>query len=668
MIAEQLIRSGQAYLQGVMSPANLLGMLSDSTDNKTKNFWKHVLIVEVDPSSKRVVVQPVLSWGRSFTPDGGRKQDFRQDERAALAPIWLPTGGNPLNAQGFYGFPIYPIYDKHWVAFVEHPKGVRSFLLPRLEKTAKIELDEALLEVISRQVHERAKGYQSDEKILGVMILAIQGDGSAFSFSSKPCENKEISFSELFPNHMICPNTEVMLERIWEAKAREGAEKGELREGICAFTGKRGPVISGDNKAWPWFTTTWQAPFPETFSDKDHVKRLAFSPTAYKDLTVGATLFGKLTKQLNYNLNKQLFAPVDSAKGREGAMKGQAKDTMLGSAIVTPLLDNLNLSEDDKTFFAEGMQRRLEGRSGRSTTLFLTNLLGYEEFLPSELVNDSFRLTSVYFSGDPTRADVHLHAVIEDVVPSVLKRVDELLEEVSDWSQAFYTQNQTWLHQRMRSLPYLLVSVYGLGFLWQSLSDVLHTRPLPWYPFARGVAHRCDELSHNLTDNGLLLRNEAVLYATFRHFFALYHDTFGLERRAMRPWQTLLETVSTAPINEIQFQDIEELGFAAGYLVRQFSRQYYRAADEKDYLQHRVMTFGSDLTPDVIYRRALGKLPEYAMRVKAHLSEDFRQRLGVWLSTYPQMKDEAKKHSDEFMAAFWAGYMLGRSSDDKQRA
>jgi hypothetical protein len=70
------------------------------------------------------------------------------------------------------------------------------------------------------------------------------------------------------------------------------------------------------------------------------------------------------------------------------------------------------------------------------------------------------------------------------------------------------------------------------------------------------------------------------------------------------------------------------------------------------------MTFGSDLKPEVVYRKALGRLPEYAMRVDAHLSEDFRRRLGVWLSAYPHMKAEVTKHPDEFIAAFWAGYML----------
>ncbi len=279
--------------------------------------------------------------------------------------------------------------------------------------------------------------------------------------------------------------------------------------------------------------------------------------------------------------------------------------------------------------------------------------------MPEELTDDRFRLTSLYFSGDPSRGDVHLHATIEDIVPSVLKSVNEVTSEVFDWSAPFYTEKQAWLHRRTRSLPYLLVTAYGPASLWQSLSAVLHADTLPWMPFVRGTAHRCAELSHNLSDNGLLLRNEAVFYATFRHFYDLHHQTFHLDRRTMRPWQDLVHNISQAPVQEIAFQDTEELGFAAGYLVRRFANQYYAATNQKDYLQHRVMTFGSDLKPETIYLRALGKLREYAPRVGAHLSEDFEQRVAVWLSAYPRMKQKVSKQSNEFMAAFWAGYMLG---------
>jgi hypothetical protein len=659
VIAEQLIRSGQAFMQGVMSPATLLNMVSDSTDEKVKNYWQRVVVVEIDPRQGFVEVQPVQSWGSWHTPEGGKKQTFSPDRRAALAPVFYPSGGNPLHPQGFYGLPVYLVWEKHWRGFADSAHGVRNFLEPRLTKTAGIELSQELQELCCQEVHEVAQGHEVETKPLAVLILAVSEEGGVFEVSSTKREATWIAKSKLKPDCWLCADTDVMLGRIWEAKIREGAEKGELERGTCAFTGKRGPVVSGDNKAWPWFTTTWEAPFPETFGDKDHVKRLALSPDAYKHLTVGANLFGKLTKQLDFNLNKQLFTPVDSAMGRETAVRGRVKATILGSAVVTPLLDTANLDEEDAQLFADGMEERLSGGT-RGSALLLSNLLGYEGSLPEELTDDRFRLTSLYFSGDPSRGDIHLHATIEDIVPSVLERVSEVTSEVFTCSAAFYSEKQAWYHRRMRSLPYLLVTAYGPASLWQSLSAVLHADALPWNPFVRGIAHRCAELSHNLSENYLLLRNEAVFYATFRQFYDLYHQEFHLERRTMRPWQDLVHNIGQAPVQEIDFQDTEELGFAAGYLVRRFANQYYAATNQKDYLQHRVMTFGSDLKPETIYLRALGKLREYAPRVGAHLSEDFEQRVAVWLSAYPRMKDKVSKQSNEFMAAFWAGYMLGK--------
>jgi hypothetical protein len=665
MIAEQLIRSGQAFMQGTESPATLLNMVSDSTDEKVKNYWQHVIIVEVDQNEGRVEVHPVRSWGSWYKPEGGKKQTFVPDRRATLVPVFFPSGGNQLNAQGFYGLPIYLVWDQHWQNFTANSDGVQNFLKPRLLRTAGVELSEEVQELCCRKVHELVNGHEVEaKKTQAVLILALTEKDDPFMLSPTRDETTWIANSILDPECSLCADTEMVLERVWEAKLKEGAEKGEIEHGTCAFTGKKGPVVSGDNKAWPWFTTTWEAPFPETFGGKDHVKRLALSPEAYKYLTVGANLFGKLTKQLDFNLNKQLFAPVDSARKRktedDKKMIDKNKATILGSAMVTPLLDVTNLDKEDEQLFAEGMEERLTGEK-RGATLLLSNLLGYEGSLPEELTDNRFRLTSLYFSGDPSCGDIHLHATIEDIVPSVLKSVGEITSEVFNWSAPFYSEKQAWLHQRTGSLPYLLVTAYGPASLWQSLSAVLHSETLPWTPFVRGISHRCAELSHNLSDNSLLLRNEAVFYATFRHFYNLYHRTFNLERRTMRSWQDLVHNIGQAPVQEIDFQDTEELGFAAGYLVRRFANQYWAATDEKDYLTHRVMTFGSDLKPEVIYRRALGKLPEYAMRVKdIHLSEDFRQRLGVWLSAYPSMKSEINKQSDEFMAAFWAGYMLGR--------
>ena len=676
MISEQLIRSGRAFIEGVTSDEILLQIVSDSNDVKTKNYWQHVILVEISPNDETVFTHNIQRWGSLDTSK--KKAVFTpEEERSVLAPVFFPAGGNPLHAQGFYGLPIYLMWEKHWNDCAESSTGVASFLKPRLEKTDDIELSFEMRDKIYHSVHEVVKSYDLETKPLAVMVLAIEQENSVFTFSPTLC-NEQIGKSQLSPDHWICANTEVMLERIWKAKQTEGAEKGELEEGICAFTGERGHVVSGDNKAWSWFTTTWEAPFPEAFSKKDHVKRLAFSTETYKNLTVGATLFGKLTKNLDFNLNKQLFAPVDSAGGRETASRGQAKTTVFGSAIVTPLLDVTQLSDEDKENFAFGLQQRLEGGS-RGAKLLLKNLLGYDDFIPEEMTGDEFRLTSFYFSGDPSRADIHLHATIEDVVPSVLSRINEIVDDGFNWSSQFYSDAQAWLQQRMKSLPYLLVTAYGPASIWQNLSSTLHSEKLAWTPFVRGVAHRCNELSHDLTNNSLQLRNEAVFYVIFRRFYCMYHQEFKLERRTMRPWEELIENFGEAPISSMEFRNVEEFGFAAGHFVKRFSHQYYRAtgggkqsstdgeapneqkSQGKDYLKHRVMTFGSSLTPDAVYTKALGKMRDFAFRVDTNLNPDFEQRVGIWLATYPNMKKEIRKQPDDFMAAFWAGYMLGKA-------
>src|SRR5215218_4652747 len=170
-------------MQGVTSPITLVRMISDSTDEKVKNYWQHVIVVEIDPKESLVAAQPVQSWGSWHTPEGGKKQVFYPDYRAGLIPVFYPSGGNPLNAQGHYGLPIYLVWEKHWWSFADSPDGVQRFLRPRLQKTAGIELSEALKEQCHGRVHEIVKGYKAETKPLAVLVLAIAEEGSVFEFS-----------------------------------------------------------------------------------------------------------------------------------------------------------------------------------------------------------------------------------------------------------------------------------------------------------------------------------------------------------------------------------------------------------------------------------------------------------------------------------------------------
>ena len=661
MISEQLIRSGQAFIEGNSSSRDLLFVLSDSGSETTKNYWQHVLIVEVSNKQKNYRVHSFQRWGSQYSKKVGQKtkKDFSPEEKVIHVPFFMPTGGNPTVPQGFYGLPVYPVWNANWESFIKSPANVQEFLSARFKRTTSMIVSEEILPNISEEIHKNFKTFETDQKKPSAVIIIALEDGDSFLWSDTDTNLPFISASSIKKEMSIYADPTAILDQVWRAKLREGEEKGTSENGVCAYSNHKGKVVSGDNKAWGWFTTTWEAPFPEQRGKKDYFKSLAFSPEIYKYLTVGACLFSKFTKTLDFNLNKQLFAPVDSAGGRETASKGQVKSTVFGSAVVTPLLDVTQLDEIDKERFAFGLQQRLEGGT-RGAKLLLSNLLGYDDFIPDEMTSDQFRLTSFYFSGDPSRADIHLHATIEDVIPSVLKRIDEIVGDGSQWSSQFYSDAQAWLQERMKSLPYLLVTAYGPAALWHNLSSALHNEKLAWQPFVRGIAQRCNELSHNLADNNLTIRNEAAFYAIFRRFFQKYHDAFDLERRTMRTWQELVANISTSSIPDIQFHDVEEYGFAAGYLVRQFANQYYAATDKKDFLQHRVMSFGSSLTPETIHHKALAKLPEYAQRIRTRLSEDFEQRVGVWVSSYPQWRSDIKKQDDDFMAAFWAGYMLGR--------
>ncbi len=80
---------------------------------------------------------------------------------------------------------------------------------------------------------------------------------------------------------------------------------------------------------------------------------------------------------------------------------------------------------------------------------------------------------------------------------------------------------------------------------------------------------------------------------------------------------------------------------------------------DADYLRDRVLTFGSDLKPDVIRSRGLPLMFNLSKRLKKlHLSADFEQRVGVVSSAFERLADAVKRDPDSFMAAFWSGYAL----------
>ena len=152
----------------------------------------------------------------------------------------------------------------------------------------------------------------------------------------------------------------------------------------------------------------------------------------------------------------------------------------------------------------------------------------------------------------------------------------------------------------------------------------------------------------------------------FTKFLNLYDTLFLKGAMLGADWRQSLDKAAKTPPEQLSFENVEELGFAAGFLTRRFSRWYWhntggsreKGTKGKDFIKHRVMSFGSRLTPEMVWRKALSRFQEYAVKLDMNLTEDFRRRAGVVECEYRRLREQVERKRDEFIGSFWSGYML----------
>lgn len=688
MLIESLIRLGKPMLDvdTGLTAGQILRLVSNVADVTARGFLSHVFVVEIDKrdgSRTNIRALPRQEWGGYIIPDTGRKEVFKQDvDRAVGAPFVLPKGGNPLRPQGCYGVPVYPAYDRQLKAFVESAEEVETFLAGRVARTVGLELSEEEIAetalVLQRRVEKDLGG--KDEKLLGLVVLAVTGDDGPYRVVDNipvgSTNMAHIGPSLLEKGGQLAAHLDTIQALFWEAKLVEGAEMGHRvgEDAVCYFCGSEGGrVVSSYSKAWPWFTTTWNCPLPLSLKPADLVETIAVCPECYASLTMGANLFLKLARPLNNWLTKELFSPVSTAEGKDVARRG-TPDAVYGCAYALPLLDHHFADPDIRAGYVDGIASLLfdTPRAGKAD-LHLQAVTGFEAMLPEEADTDDYRMTIIYYSGNVSRGDIHLRATIEDVLPSVARElvdaartiggyavdVAQNLSDVSDQYRAF-------LNRRFSCLPFLLSTAYGAPYIWNTLSTVFHRGRISRARFVRNASIRMSEVAKKLPDGLHNLHGEVIFFLAFKQFLYLYHTGIAGNKgkggyEAMMDWQELQARIKDRPVRELTLKDSEELGFAAGHLVRLFAAQYWHASGGKDFLKHRVMTFGSSLTPETIWKRALSRMDEYARRLDMKISDDLRQRFGLVLMEYSRLRDEIPRAKHEFMAAFWAGYALAKS-------
>lgn len=681
MLIRDLIRLGNPFRTGGMEIPEIIELISDIGNDLARNFMSNILVVEVDRMTSpdtRVAVWPVLQWG-DYVPDAkGKKQIFQPASRKALAsPFLVPGRGDPTKPQGIYGIPSYPIYYSQFCNFVNgSSETVEKFLKGRIARTVGLALNPEEIAQISEKLHRELVQqwtviHKDNEKTLGVLALAVLEPNGCYSYQpvGSPDRLGVLGASQLHEGKDIVADLEKIVERMWLAKREEGKTLGSRKgeDATCAFCGNSGEVLSIYSKSWSWFSTTWSAPLSIFVKEQNQVEGIAICPECYESLTYGSNQLAKLTNRLPDSLTRELFAPPASPEARKAQGKKQV-DTIFAAVYALPILQH---SFDDPVVreeFISGVNAMTGRKKGGKpqNEFHLETLLGIDTILPDELDSDAYRLTALYYSGEAGRGDIHLHAMIEDVVPSVAREVKNLMTKLRTvWNEIRDHLGITGSPRKyLDSLPILLSTAYGPSYVWQSLETVLHRRPLSQTIFIRNSAGRLSELTRSFPRKISDIREEVIFCKVFERFLQLYNQHIaGKEMERMRDWKELNQMMDSADTDQIHFDSVAELGYGAGYVIGEFARQYHGKM-KKDYMEHRVFTFGSTLTPDAIWKRGLIPIREYAGQLKMHLKEETMKRVAVVQASYLQYQDRIARERDQFMTAFWAGYTLGRKAKE----
>ena len=233
--------------------------------------------------------------------------------------------------------------------------------------------------------------------------------------------------------------------------------------------------------------------------------------------------------------------------------------------------------------------------------------------------------------------------------------------------KAFGSKNEEKLYFRTRSLPSMLANAYGPGYIWSALQTVFHRQPLSIDRLYQATAMKLNELANKEDHWGMV--DELIFHYAFVFFYREYHrEVLKTEKevKTMSDWAQLLEKYHTGQITSDDLRTAEELGFITGLLLKQFSNSYHHKTG-KDFVRHRVMKFGSKLTPEMVWKGGLMRCKELAEQWDMKLAGNFYSVLPhVLLALLDADKENLlSRNKDEFMTAFWSGHLMYRKPKEE---
>lgn len=657
MLAESIIRVGRPIKNSDLSPRERIRLLTDVSSDNCKNFFRHVLLIEID--GKEVSFQ-ILQLGALVIQD--KKEDFEVDQRRNTAfPIFYPNGGNPLHAQGIYPLSCYLMYDPHIKALQHKEQFKKDFLLPRLNNTIgykNLDIDERneLAEKISTLLCQKATAVIEKDKQLGIFMIYDE-KFSTFKKLDKRIEDESLIWIAASKNpnlHLYLDGPEA-LKRISLAKYCEAAELGKERNMVSTFSNQHAAdVVSIYNKSWLWLSPTWEMPRSIYWQANDWTKGIKVDFESYESFFYGVQFLKWLQVPISSAILKEMFSPITSVEAKKN-MSISSLESIYGIPIVLPLVDG-----DSQQIFTK-YRRMLKKKEAQSTSdLHLEILAGMKASIIPES-SDEHRLTILYYSGDLSRGNMHIRAVIEDVLPSVASKIQNILRSLRDKElkviQAALGIKEQPVY-RTESLPALLANAYGPAYVWSSLQAALHKEPLGIERLRTATAKKLNELANK--QDFWQMKQELVFYYSFLFFLKQYEKEIIKQQRGVKTltdWNGFMDAYSQGKIQLDDLKSVEDLGFASGLLVKQFSNSYYQKT-KKDFVKQRVMKFGSVLTPEMVWKNGLLRCEELTMQWDMKIGGNFFLVLAQTLLGFLEKKDQLTLGKDEFMTAFWSGFLL----------
>ena len=666
MLAEAIVRIGRPLARSSMTVPERIRWLTDVGKETCKNYFQHVWVLELGEDDQSDALHFMEVGQMKGT---GSKAEFQVDDKRIVAfPFHFPNGGNPLNAQGVYPLPCYLMWDPHIKAMSNAGEFADDVLLPRLLKTVPYsdEKPESLAalahRVASRLAREHGKWQKADKQLGILMIFDPKLDG--YRYEDAPSELK-IQESGIHRGKWMTLNGPVVLEWIREAKVREATELGEATDQISTFTNRRSErVVSLYNKSWLWLAPTWEMPRSIYWKEDEWTKGIKVDPETYEYFFYGTQFMKEVQVPISSATLKEMFAPVMHAEARQ-KIRASSFEQIYGIPMLLPLLDGDSEQQFQKY---QKMLKNLRKEEDLSkSALHLRLLAGLDLVIPES--GDDYRLTILYYSGDLSRGNMHIRAMIEDVIPSVARQVQDILVDlqsmvVPDIKRALGIPGEI-VHPSLENLPALLANAYGPGYVWDMMQNVLHRQPIRLDRIHEATARKCNDSAKLQAWHHV--RRELLFYWAFLDFAARYREQIVGERKESESvdWQRLLAAYETGSWENEPDWNVPELGFISGLLTRQFENSYY-AKTHSPYVRTRLLKFGSKLTPQMVWENGLNEYQKLIEQRQLKIARNFAPALARALLLFPTYAREGllDKQRHEFISTFWSGYLMYKKADN----